>query len=244
VGHPITFSSTINSIKISTTTNCTINFIIKMDDSITQEAIDGLNSHHFPSIRAAARHFGVSRVTLQNHIDGTLSRRQAHEKDQSLSPKEENLLLAWIQAEDLASASPIYARIRAIANLIYQQQTSPPRTLNLGKNWIRKFKNRHPKLENRRVRQINIRRKDSIESIPEFFNWLRIYLDQWSIKPENRYNMDETAVKIILEGSERVLTFLKGKIKIPDHLNKELSTFIEYINAIRHSLPFFTIFKG
>jgi hypothetical protein len=59
-----------------------------MDDSITQEAIDGLDSHRFPSIRAAARHFGVNQGTLQNHIDGTLSRRQAHKNDQSLSPKE------------------------------------------------------------------------------------------------------------------------------------------------------------
>jgi hypothetical protein len=72
---PSLFSSTINSIKISTTINCTINFIIKMDDSIIREAIDGLDSHRFPSIRAVARHFGVNRGTLQNYINGTLSRR-------------------------------------------------------------------------------------------------------------------------------------------------------------------------
>ena len=215
-----------------------------MDDSTIQEAIDGLDSHHFPSVRAAARHFGVNRGTLQNHIDGTLSRRQAHEKDQNLSPEEENLLLAWIQAEDLTGASPTYARIHVMANLMYQHQTSPPRTLNIGKNWIRKFKNRHPELENRRVRRIDIQRKNSVESIPEFFDWLKICLDQRSIKPENQYNMDETAVKMILEGSEWVLTFLKGKIEIPDHSNKELSTFIECISAIGRRLPFFAIFKG
>jgi hypothetical protein len=71
---PSLFSTTINSIKISTTINCTINFIIKMDDSIIQGAIDGLDSHRFPSVRAAARHFSVNQGTLQNHINGTLSR--------------------------------------------------------------------------------------------------------------------------------------------------------------------------
>jgi hypothetical protein len=215
-----------------------------MDESTIQEAIDALDSHQFTSRRAAARYYDVNRDTLQRHINGTLSRRQAHEKHQSLSPEEENLLLAWIQAEDLAGASPTYARIRAMANLMYQHQTTPPRTLNIGKNWIRKFKNRHPELEGRKVRRIDIQRKDAIKLIPEFFDWLKICVDQRSIKPENQYNMDETAVKMILEGSEWVLTFLKGEIEIPDHPNKELSTFIECVSALGRSLPFFAIFKG
>ena len=56
--------------------------------------------------------------------------------------------------------------------------------------------------------------------------------------------MDETAVKMALEGSEWVLTFLKGKIQLPDHPNKELSTFIECVSATGHILPFLAIFKG
>jgi hypothetical protein len=52
-------------------------------------------------------------------MNSTLSRQQAHEKEQNLSSKEEQFLLAWIQAEDLASTSPTYARIHAIANKIY-----------------------------------------------------------------------------------------------------------------------------
>jgi hypothetical protein len=56
--------------------------------------------------------------------------------------------------------------------------------------------------------------------------------------------MDEMAVKMTLEGSEWVLTFLKGEIELLDHPNKELSTFIECINAIGRSLLFLAIFKG
>jgi hypothetical protein len=215
-----------------------------MDESAIQEAIDALNSGQFTSRQAAARHFGVNPDTVGNRMNGKLSRQQAHENEQNLSPEEEQFLLAWIQAEDLAGASPTYARIRAMANMMYQHQTTPPRTLSIGKNWITKFKKRHPELENRRVRRIDVQRKDSMESILEFFNWLRIYLDQRSIKPENQYNMDKTAVKMTLEGSEWVLTFLKGEIELLDHLNKELSTFIECINAIGRSLPFLAIFKG
>jgi Tc5 transposase DNA-binding domain/helix-turn-helix, Psq domain len=148
-----------------------------MDESAIQEAINALNSGQFTSCRAAARHFGVNHDTLGRRINGTLSRQQAHENEQNLSPQEEQLLLAWIQAEDLAGATPTYARIRAMANKMYQHQTTPPRTLSIGKNWISKFKKRHPELENRRVRLIDIQRKDSIKAIPEFFDWLRICLD-------------------------------------------------------------------
>jgi hypothetical protein len=130
-----------------------------MDESAIQEAKDALNSHQFTSRRAAARHFGVSPDTLGRRMNGTLSRQQAHENEQNLSPQEEQLLLAWIQAEDLAGASPTYARIRAMANMMYQNQTTPPRTLSIGKNWIKGFKKRYPELENRRVRRIDIQRK-------------------------------------------------------------------------------------
>ena len=47
-----------------------------------------------------------------------------------------------------------------------------------------------------------------------------------------------------LEGSKWILTFLKGKIELLDHLNKELSTFIKYISVTGLSLPFLAIFKG
>jgi hypothetical protein len=90
-----------------------------MDESAIQEAIDALDSHQFASRRAAARHFDVDINTLGRRINGKLSRQQAHKNEQNLSPKEEQLLLVWIQAEDLASTSPTYARIRAMANIMY-----------------------------------------------------------------------------------------------------------------------------
>jgi transposase len=111
-----------------------------MDDPTIQEAIDALNSGQFTSRRAAARHFNISEATLRRGVNGQLSRRQAHENEQNLSSEEERLLLSWIQAEDLAGASPTYARIRAMANMMYQHQTTPPRTLSIGKKWINKFR--------------------------------------------------------------------------------------------------------
>jgi hypothetical protein len=56
--------------------------------------------------------------------------------------------------------------------------------------------------------------------------------------------MDKIVVKLSLEGSKWVFTFLKGKIKLLDYLNKELSTFIKCVNVIGYLLPFLAIFKG
>jgi hypothetical protein len=123
-----------------------------MDEPAIQDAIQALDSHQFSSRRAAARHYGVNPDTVGRRKSGTLPRQQAHEKQQNLSSEEEQFLLAWIQAEDLAGTSPTYTRIRTMANLMYQHQTTPSRTVNIGKNWITKFKKRHPELEHRKVR--------------------------------------------------------------------------------------------
>jgi hypothetical protein len=125
VRHRVQFSSITNSITLSTTPQFSVNSILKMDEPAIQEAIDALNSHQFTSRRATTRHFGVDRDTLGRWINGTLSRQQAHEKEQNLSYEEEQFLLAWIQAEDLASTPSTYARIRAMANIMYQHQTTP-----------------------------------------------------------------------------------------------------------------------
>src|SRR5271155_2953786 len=110
-----------------------------MDESAIQEAIDALNSGQFTSRRAAARHFNVNPDTISNRMKGKPSRQQAHQYEQNLSPEEKQLLLSWIQAEDLAGASPTYARIHAMVNMMYQHQVTPSRILNIDKHWINKF---------------------------------------------------------------------------------------------------------
>jgi hypothetical protein len=90
-----------------------------MAKDTVDEAIDSLKSGQFTSRRAAARHFDVNPGTIDNRREGMPTRQDAHAYRQKLSPKEEQLLLSWIQTEDLASASPTYARIRAMANSVY-----------------------------------------------------------------------------------------------------------------------------
>ena len=105
-----------------------------MDEDPVEDAKDALKSGQFTSRRAAARHFGVNHTTLGRRNDGMPTRQDAHAYRQNLSPAEEQLLLSWIRTEDLSGSSPTYARIRAMANSMYQHQTTPLRTLSIGKN--------------------------------------------------------------------------------------------------------------
>jgi hypothetical protein len=109
--------------------------------------------------------FGCERQYITPSEKWHASRQQAHEKEQALSFEEEQLLLAWIQTEDRPGTSPAYARIRAMANMMCPHQTTHSRTLNIGKNWINKFKKRHPELERRKLCRIDIQRKDAVESL-------------------------------------------------------------------------------
>jgi hypothetical protein len=60
--------------------------------------------------------------------------------------------------------------------------------------------------------------------------------------------MDETLVKMAMEGTKWVLTFIskeqKKMMEVEDHLNKDLSTFIECSSVTSIFLPFLAIFKG
>ena len=134
---------------------------------------------------------------------------------------------------------------------MYQNQTSPlDRSKQLGKNWIDGLKKRHPQLVTRKVRRVDSQRlaAETDKSIPKFFEWLKRCIKLRQPKPQNTYNMDETSVKIVIEGIEWVLTFIskeqKKTIEVEDYLNKDLLTFIKYSSATGVFLPFLAIFKG
>jgi hypothetical protein len=93
---PPPFSATTNNTEISPPQTNSSSISSQMDEEAIGEAIDGLNSGQFTSRRAAARHFNVNANTIDNRMKGKLSRQQAHENEQNLSPEEEQLLLAWI----------------------------------------------------------------------------------------------------------------------------------------------------
>lgn len=58
------------------------------------------------SVRQASKDYAVPRTTLQDRKNGVPTRNEAHAHRQNLSPAQENILVAWIQAQVGCSSFP------------------------------------------------------------------------------------------------------------------------------------------
>ena len=70
------------------------------------------------SQKKAGLEFGVPRSTLQNRMNGHISRQEAHIPQQRLSTVQEERLAAWVLTQESLGLAPTYAQIRAFAGRI------------------------------------------------------------------------------------------------------------------------------
>jgi len=86
---------------------------------------------------------GVHESTLRRRIGGSVSRKQAYEAMQKLTPAEERSLEEWILRLDEGGfpARPCQIIQMATEILVLRGYTE-----GLGKNWLQKFMPRHLKL--------------------------------------------------------------------------------------------------
>src|SRR5215469_7883486 len=108
---------------------------------VIQKAIADFNSKKFKSKRATALHYGLPLSTLSNRLRGAQTRATANEKNQRLSPTQEKFLVDWIIDLDSIGFAPSPARAREMAIRILQMNND---TQPLGRDWLQKFKSRHP----------------------------------------------------------------------------------------------------
>ena len=82
------------------------------------EAIESLTTRKYTSIRAAAKAYGVDRITLTRRLRGGRSAQEAHKSFFKLSPEQETLLIRWINDLEAAGHAPNHTRIREFVALI------------------------------------------------------------------------------------------------------------------------------
>ena len=151
------------------------------------EAIAFLKSSDKPNISKAARMFKVERSVLSKHFHGKrVSIAKANETKQLLSKKQELVLVNEIQRLCDWCLPPTPAIVTLWASHICGKEPS--------KNWSAGFKARHKDiLDCRYLNTIDLARHkaDSEASYSQYFTILRQKIDQYSIQPQNCYNMDE-----------------------------------------------------
>jgi len=151
------------------------------------EAIAFLRSSDQVPIAEVARRFNVNRSTLSKRVQGkTGSLAKRAESNQLLSNKQELVLVEHIRRLSEWCLPPTPAMVTLWASILCGSEP--------GKNWSAGFKARHKDvLDSRYLNAIDLARHkaDSEASYRQYFAILRQKMDQYSIQPQNCYNMDE-----------------------------------------------------
>jgi 4-hydroxybenzoate polyprenyltransferase len=216
----------------------------KLEKSI-HAAIQDLKNGVFTSERAAARAYGVPRSTLKDRLRGSTNRIASHEFQQRLSREQEEYLADWIIELDREGNAPSHARVREMASRILRQSGD---TQSLGKEWIKHFRQRNPRVNTCIGKTIDSKRIEGTqpEKLQAFYNLFSSVRDRFNIQTEDMWNMDEHGIaQGVCEDNRRVLGEVKkGKTLVQAAEKGEWVTILECISAAGQYLKPLVIFKG
>jgi hypothetical protein len=195
------------------------------------------------SLRQASREWGVPSSTLSDRNKGQESHTIAAESQQRLSSSQEEHLSNWVLAQEALGVPLTHGQIRQFAGrlLVIKGDNQV-----LGKRWMEGFLRRNPILRTKRARNIDsVRVNGATTSVIK--DWFyRLALPTISlIKPENRWNMDESGIMegmgangLVVGSSER------RSIQKKQPGSRAWTSFIECISATGKALLPLVIFKG
>ena len=163
--------------------------------------------------RRIAAEFDIPQATLSGRVSGKhLPRREAHSYRQLVTPAEEDVLVDYIRRMASYGFPASATTIQEVANLIRRNRLlitmSPTHQITpLGKNWIDKFKSRHPEVRTAWTKAMHDVRVDGCQPhlLRRWFDELTAIMSRNQYRPSNIYNMDETGYGIGGSQSKQVL---------------------------------------
>jgi hypothetical protein len=170
-------------------------------------AYEAFKNGEYKSVYAAAQAFRVSETTLRARVNGRGTHEDGSEEKQLLSKAEETMLAKRCTELTKNGFPPRKRTIEEMAMEILRRRVQkmndeagmevvhyPP----IGKDWVRRFLNRHPDLQVKRARRIDAARVKEVspEKVTEWFDTVKQMIHEYKIKPKNMYNMDETGFSI------------------------------------------------
>jgi len=221
-------------------------------------AIQAYQRGQFSSLTAATTAYDVPHSTVYDRIRGRVARSNTRPKSCKLTQNEEASLEQWIISMDERGLPLRIDTVRQMANLLLQKRVenqvtgqvtdSPDLTdLQVGKNWVRNFVQRHNTLQSRFTRKYDYQRA-KCEDPTIIRNWFRLIQNvraKYGITDEDIYNFDETGFQMGVISTARVICGSeKAKPICVQPGNREWVTIIECIRTDRWSLPAMVIFKG
>src|SRR5579859_5891169 len=165
-------------------------------------------SGKYKLVNVCAKDHGVSATTLTARLDGRGTHVESNEANQLLTGAEERMLVKRCTELTENGLPPRKATIVEMAAEIIRRRDprvydgiSPTDLLEhiqIGKEWPRRFLNRHPNLQVKWARRIDAARvkEVSLERVTEWFEAVDRVIQEYDIKLKNIYNMDETGFSI------------------------------------------------
>lgn len=189
------------------------------------------------SLRDAAEVHGIAFSTLRGHLIGTTTQVLSHQHLQ-LSPADEYAVVRWIGGLEREKFSPRIEHIRQAASLIAGHP--------VGKNWVPRFLDRHPKLA---TCSTDAMEKDQVDAVtPQVIrtHFRDVQGLRNGVEPRDTWNMNEKGFLIGLKLATRskgICTYQQVNFPIAGG-NREILTWIEAVSADGTALPPLIIYKG
>ena len=207
------------------------------------------------SLQSVARDYDVPRQTLKDHLDRKQPRNKAQENTMQLTHAEEKELVRWITTLTECGYAPRYRTVRELAEIIRNRRVcgindDSIQLVNYGKlskDWVTRFMSCHPQLASVCRKCIEASRiKDiSVERLTKWFEDLHQIIEEYKIKPENIYNMDESGFAIgDIEASQRIInTEIRQQFQAKP-ARQEWVTAVKYVSVDGTFISPLIIFKG
>lgn len=159
------------------------------------KALAGLADETYSNVHRASLATGAPRRTLTRRYKGGRTRREAQVNRQALSSEEERVLVKRVEHLS-CTGNPVYHSFLCdLADEIRKSRIEREGLVatQLRKHWVSYFLTRHPSLQLKVAKSIEVAHKEVTEKqLQTWFTTFKRVVDEYEIRPENIYNMDET----------------------------------------------------
>ena len=195
------------------------------------------------SLRDLAILYKILRSTLSYRLRGILSRHEAQQKHQAVSPAIERSLIRWVDDIDSSGFPSCLDLFKAMAARLISEDEGPP----LGSTWSRGFLNCHPELSSKFASGLNHQcaLSNKPKPIKDYFQKLQILLRKHKFLPHNIYNMDEKGFLLGMSIRAKVIV-RRGRQPARETQDglREWITVIKTCCANNTMLPLMVIYQG
>jgi transposase len=95
---------------------------LELDTKLTQAAL-GVKQGVYKTAWSAANALGLNKNSVLKRVNGGLSRSQARQQQQKLSPAQEKVLVKWIKELTISGYSPGHRLLKEIAEELQSKRT-------------------------------------------------------------------------------------------------------------------------